>query len=185
MGIRQSDIEGAWIVDGTRHGDERGWFQELFKHSAVERETGFRFDPVQINVSHSIEGVIRGIHYSIAPAGQAKYVSVMSGQIDDYIIDIRPSSATFGRWQRVRLGAREGNAVILGPHMGHAFQAISAEATVCYAVTAEFNVEAEKAINPFCPRLAIDWATDVSPIVSTKDTVAPGLDEQMGNGLLP
>ena len=185
MKIRQSDIDGAWLVEGVRHGDDRGWFQELFKHSAVERETGFRFDPVQINVSHSTAGVIRGIHYSIAPQGQAKYVSVMSGVIDDYVIDIRPTSPSFGTWQRVRLDATLGNSVIIGPHMGHAFQAISPQATVCYAATAEFDLNAEKAINPMCPRLAIAWDGSLSPIISTKDEAAPGLDEQRENGLLP
>lgn len=185
MKFEPSKIEGAWIVEGVRHGDDRGWFQELFKQSVIERETGFRFAPVQINVSHSTAGVIRGVHYSIAPHGQAKYVTVLSGAVDDYIIDIRPASPTFGTWQRVRLDSAQGNAVLLGPHMGHAFQAVSPEATVSYAVTAEFNPDAEKAINPMCPRLAIEWDPSASPIISPKDHAAAGLLEQLENGLLP
>jgi dTDP-4-dehydrorhamnose 3,5-epimerase len=141
--ITESEIAGAWIIEGTRHGDDRGWFQELFKKSTVKNATGFEFSPVQINVSHSVQGVVRGIHYSIAPEGQAKYVSVLDGEIDDYIIDVRQGSPTFGKWQRVRVTAALGNSVLLGSNLAHAFQVVSKSATVCYAVSAEFNPTAE------------------------------------------
>ena len=181
----ESTINGAWIITPVRHGDDRGWFQELFKSSTVKNATGFDFSPVQINVSHSAQGVIRGIHYSIAPQGQAKYVSVLDGEIDDYIIDVRPSSPTFGKWQRVRLTAALGNSVLLGPNLAHAFQVVSTRATVCYAVTAEFNPEAEKAINPFCPELAIGWDSTIHPLLSPKDEAAPTLNQQRELNVLP
>ena len=181
----ESTISGAWIITPVRHGDDRGWFQELFKSSTVKNATGFDFSPVQINVSHSAQGVIRGIHYSIASQGQAKYVSVLDGEIDDYIIDVRPSSPTFGKWQRVRLTAALGNSVLLGPNLAHAFQVVSTRATVCYAVTAEFNPEAEKAINPFCPELAIGWDSTIHPLLSPKDEAAPTLNQQRELNVLP
>lgn len=181
----ESTINGAWIIDPIRHTDERGWFQELFKFSAIKMNTGINFAPVQINVSHSTQGVVRGIHYSIAPEGQAKYVSVMEGEIDDYIIDVRPSSPTFGMWQRVRLSAEQGNSILLGSSLAHAFQAVSAHATVCYAVTAEFNPEAEKAINPFCPQLDIEWSNFFPALLSPKDAVAPILEQQLRLQQLP
>ena len=181
----ESTIKGAWIIEPVRHADERGWFQELFKFSTIKSATGLDFSPVQINVSHSSQGVVRGIHYSIAPEGQAKYVSVMKGEIDDYIIDVRPNSPTFGKWQRVRLTAERGNSVLLGSNLAHAFQAVSPEATVCYAVTAEFNQEAEKAINPFCPQLSIAWDSSLPTLLSPKDEAAPSLREQEIARLLP
>ena len=185
MKLSKSRIEGAWLIDPVRHGDERGWFQEWFKKSGVEQQTGFSFDPVQLNVSHSQQGVVRGIHYSIALEGQAKYVTVMSGEIDDYIIDIRPKSPTFGQWERVRLSSDIGNSVLLGPNLAHAFQCVSAEATVCYAVSAEFNAESEKAINPLCPTLNIVWDKNFPISLSAKDNNAPFLDDQLLNGQLP
>lgn len=183
--ISESTIEGAWIIDAVRHGDERGWFQELFKSSTIKQSIGVDFSPVQINVSHSTQGVVRGIHYSIAPEGQAKYVSVVSGEIDDYIIDVRIGSPTFGQWERVRLTAAQGNTVLLGSNLAHAFQTVSSEATVCYAVTAEFNPAAEKAINPFCTDLQITWETTVPPRLSPKDMLAPDLATQISASLLP
>jgi dTDP-4-dehydrorhamnose 3,5-epimerase len=181
----ESTITGAWIIDPVRHGDERGWFQELFKFSTIKQSTGIDFFPTQINVSHSVQGVIRGIHYSIAQHGQAKYVSVMNGEIDDYIIDIRESSPTFGQWQRVRVTAELGNSVLLSSNLAHAFQVVSEEATVCYAVTSEFDPQAEKAINPFCSSLAIQWNSSFPTLLSPKDEMAPTLLEQRMKQLLP
>ena len=181
----EATIKGAWIIDPIRHGDDRGWFQELFKHSTIQKATGFDFSPVQINVSNSSQGVVRGIHYSIAQKGQAKYVSVLDGEIDDYIIDVRAGSPTFGQWQRVRLSSAKGNSVLLGSNLAHAFQAISPQATVCYAVTAEFDPENEKAINPFCPQLAIAWETSVPALLSPTDKAAPNLEHQLRANNLP
>ena len=185
MKLSKSSIDGAWLIDPVRHGDERGWFQEWFKKSDIEKQIGFSFEPVQLNVSHSQQGVVRGIHYSVATEGQAKYVTAMSGEIDDYIIDVRPGSPTFGQWERVRLSSTIGNSVLLGSNLAHAFQCVSAEATVCYAVSAEFNAESEKAINPLCPTLNIVWDKNFPISLSVKDNNAPFLDDQLLNGQLP
>ncbi len=181
----ESTIKGAWIIDAVRHGDERGWFQELFKFSTVKEATGFEFFPVQINVSHSSQGVVRGIHYSIAPEGQAKYVSVLDGEIDDYIIDVRIGSPTFGQWEKIRLSATQGNSVLLGTNLAHAFQVVSPQATVCYAVTAEFNPDAEKAINPNCTELNVQWNQDYPMSLSPKDESAADTLDQQKNYCLP
>jgi dTDP-4-dehydrorhamnose 3,5-epimerase len=185
MKLSPSSIEGAWLVDPVRHGDDRGWFQEWFKKSEVEKQIGFSFEPVQLNVSRSQVGVVRGIHYSIAAVGQAKLVTVMSGEIDDYIIDVRPGSPTFGRWERVRLSSERGNSVLLGPNLAHAFHCLSDDAVICYAVSAEYNPEAEKAINPMCPTLKIEWNANFPVLLSPKDEAAPNLEDQRIAGLLP
>jgi dTDP-4-dehydrorhamnose 3,5-epimerase len=185
MKLSPSSIEGAWLVDPVRHGDGRGWFQEWFKKSEVEKQIGFSFEPVQLNVSQSQMGVVRGIHYSVAAVGQAKLITVMSGEIDDYIVDVRPGSPTFGTWERVRLSSALGNSVLLGPNLAHAFHCLSDDAVICYAVSAEYNPEAEKAINPMCPTLNIEWNTDIPVLLSPKDQAAPNLEDQRIAGMLP
>jgi dTDP-4-dehydrorhamnose 3,5-epimerase len=185
MKLSPSSIEGAWLVDPVRHDDDRGWFQEWFKKSEVENQIGFSFEPVQLNISQSQMGVVRGIHYSMAAVGQAKLVTVMSGEIDDYIIDVRPGSPTFGRWERVRLSSELGNSVLLGPNLAHAFHCLSDDAVICYAVSAEYNPEAEKAINPMCPTLKIEWNANFPILLSPKDEEAPNLEDQRIAGLLP
>ena len=185
MTAKELDIRGAWHIEGRRFADDRGFFQEWFKSSSLHSMTGVSFVPVQANISRSAAGVIRGIHYSIAPEGQGKLVTVMSGAIDDYVIDIRPSSPSFGQWQRVRLTSDNGDALLIDPYLGHAFQALSDDTVVSYLVTAELNPEMEKGITPFCPEVGINWALHAPDAVSPKDREANGLSAQSKAGLLP
>jgi dTDP-4-dehydrorhamnose 3,5-epimerase len=185
MKVRELDIKGAWHIEPTRHRDDRGWFQEWFKHSEVLEETGYDFAPLQANISHSARGTIRGVHYSTAPQGQAKLVTVLHGEIDDYIIDIRPTSPTFGKWERIRLTADNGCSVLLSAHLGHAFHALVDDTVVNYLVTAEYNPTVEHGITPMCPHLAIDWADTGQYLLAPKDEQAPDLHAQRSAGLLP
>lgn len=185
MTITELSIGGAWKIDITRYPDNRGWFQEWFKKSELQAHINFDFSAVQANISKSAAGVIRGIHYSIAPQGQAKLVTVMSGAIDDYVVDINPKSPTFGGWERVHISADQGTAVLLSPHMGHAFQALTADTVVSYIVTAEFNPGMEKGITPMCPYVAIEWTAKPAAIISAKDLQAPQLITQRDSGNLP
>ena len=185
MNITELSLAGAWVIHPTRHADNRGWFQEWFKKSELHAAIGYEFSPVQANISHSKKGTIRGVHYSTASIGQAKLVTVLAGEIDDYVIDIRPSSPTFGQWERVRLSADNGYSVLLSPHMGHAFHALSDQTVVNYLVSAEYNPGAEKGITPFCPHLSIDWADTGGFDVAPKDAEAPDLLTQRDAGLLP
>ena len=185
MNITPLSIQGAWLIEGRRFEDDRGWFQEWFKKSEVFAQTGFDFKPVQTNISKSAAGSIRGIHYSVATQGQGKLVTVMSGAIDDYVIDVRPTSPTFGNWEKVRLDSRTGGSLLLSPNLGHAFQALEKDTIVSYLVTAEFNPEAEKGITPFCLQLGIKWDSTIAPLVSQKDTDAPTLEDQLKSQNLP
>ncbi|CAB4551942.1 MAG: dTDP-4-dehydrorhamnose 3,5-epimerase [Actinobacteria bacterium] len=185
MNVSSLGIQGAWLITPQRHGDDRGWFQEWFKHSEVLEKTGYDFAPLQANISHSARGTIRGVHYSTAQVGQAKLVTVLHGEIDDYVVDIRPSSPTFGKWERVRLSAHNGHSVLLSAHLGHAFHALVDDTVVNYLVTAEYNPTAEHGITPMCPHLAIDWADTGKYLLAPKDEQAPDLHTQHNAGLLP
>ena len=185
MKVRELDIKGAWHIEPTRHRDDRGWFQEWFKHSSLRDACGYDFAPVQANISYSQRGTVRGIHYSTAPQGQAKLVTVLHGEIDDYVIDIRPTSPTFGKWERIRLSADNGCSVLVSAHLGHAFHALVDDTVVNYLVTAEYNPTAEHGITPMCPHLAIDWADTGEYHLAPKDAQAPDLITQRNAGNLP
>ena len=185
MKVTSLEIQGAWLITPDRHRDDRGWFQEWFKHSEVLEKTGYDFVPLQANISHSARGTIRGVHYSTAQEGQAKLVTVLHGEIDDYVIDIRPSSPTFGKWERVHLTAENGHSVLLSAHLGHAFHALTDNTVVNYLVTAEYNPTAEKGVTPMCPHLGIDWANTGQYLLAPKDERAPDLYAQQSAGLLP
>ena len=185
MKLTPLGIEGAWVAESPIWSDDRGFFREWFKSADIDEATGRSFGIEQANISHSSKGTLRGIHYSIAPQGQGKLVTVMSGSIDDYVMDVRPSSPTFGNWEKVRLDSRTGGSLLLSPNLGHAFQALEKDTIVSYLVTAEFNPEAEKGITPFCPKLAIEWDSTIAPLVSQKDNDAPTLEDQLKSKNLP
>lgn len=185
MNIEPLSIAGAWRISGRRFADDRGWFQEWFKRSALLEATGYDFAPVQTNISRSAANVVRGIHYSTAPNGQGKLVTVMNGEVNDYVIDLDPASPTFGRWAMAHLSSDSGDSVLIAPHMGHAFQSLCDGTVVSYLVTAEFDPESEKGINPLCPTIGITWSGDINGLVSPKDLSAPTLLQQKDAGLLP
>ena len=185
MNVTELHIAGSWLITPLRHEDERGWFQEWFKHSELLTATGYDFSPVQANISQSKRGTIRGIHYSTAAVGQAKLVTVLAGEIDDYVVDIRSDSPTFGQWQRIHLSAENGHSVLLSAHLGHAFHVLSDNTVVNYLVSAEYNPTAELGITPFCPHLAIEWADTNGFSVAPKDVNAAQLPQQLEAGLLP
>ena len=98
MEITPLAIEGAWLAHSPVWSDQRGYFREWFKVADVEKVTGRSFSAEQGNISESSRGTVRGIHYSIAQRGQAKWVTCVTGSIKDYIVDIRPESKSFGKW---------------------------------------------------------------------------------------
>ena len=107
-------IEGAWLFESPSHGDDRGFFREWFKSSTISETLGREFSLSQSNLSRSKKGVVRGIHFSLAPMGQAKWVTCANGAIWDVVVDIRPNSPTFKRWEAIELRAEEGQALNLG-----------------------------------------------------------------------
>lgn len=185
MNVVELSISGAWFITPTRHGDDRGWFQEWFKHSELLTACGYDFVPVQANISRSKKGTIRGVHFSTAAVGQAKLVTVLAGEIDDYVVDVRPSSPTFGKWERIRLSAENGCSVLLSAHLGHAFHVLADDTVVNYLVSAEYNPAVEKGVSPFCSHLAVEWADTGGFSVAPKDAEAPNLFTQRDAGNLP
>jgi dTDP-4-dehydrorhamnose 3,5-epimerase len=180
------DIDGVWLFESPVFRDERGLFREWFKSEAVEEYTGRKFEIAQANVSLSSKGTLRGIHYSMTPKGQAKWVTCVAGSIKDVIIDIRPNSPTFGNWIEVELSGDAGKAVFIGEGLGHGFLALEENTVVSYLVSTSFSVIDEYEINPLDKEIGIKW--DIEPEllkISEKDRMAPTLSEQLSRGKLP
>ena len=179
-------IEGAWVVQSPVWGDERGFFREWFKASDISRVTGRDFSVAQANISSSARGGVRGIHYSLAEGGQAKWVTCVSGAIRDVIVDIRPSSPTYGKSVVVELSGASGHAVFISESLGHAFVSLEDASTVAYLVSSPFSLTDEYEINPLDPELGIEWGLSVDELLlSPKDKVAPSLANRAGQGKLP
>jgi dTDP-4-dehydrorhamnose 3,5-epimerase len=182
--IRPLGIEGAFEVTPVQHGDDRGRFLEWYRFDALTEAVGHRLDLAQANLSTSVRGVVRGVHFADVPPGQAKYVTCVSGAVLDVIVDIRVGSPTFGTWEAVRLDDEDRRAVYLSEGLGHGFCALTEGATVAYLCSSTYRPGHEHGVHPLDPELGIAWPV-ADPVLSGKDAVAPSLAEAGAKGLLP
>jgi len=178
-------IEGAWVFTPQVHSDDRGSFAEAFRGAEFAADLGYRLDVAQANCSVSRRGVIRGIHYADVPPGQAKYVTCVAGAILDVVVDLRTGSPSFGKWEAVPLDAGTRRAVFLAEGLGHAFMALTDDATALYLCSTPYAPGREHGVDPLDPAIGIAWPLDTEPVLSEKDAAAPTLDEALRAGLLP
>jgi dTDP-4-dehydrorhamnose 3,5-epimerase len=179
MEFRELAVPGAWVITPRQFGDDRGMFLESFKASEFEKVTGRPFDLRQANCSVSAAGVLRGIHYTEDPPGQAKYVTCVRGAFLDVVVDLRQGSPTYGRWDSVVLDDVERRSMYLSEGLGHAILSLEDRSTVTYLCSLEYAPEFDRDIDAFDPQLGIEWPTvgrDGRPLTyvrSPKDTAAP------------
>ena len=186
MELTPLGIEGAWLAESPVWSDERGFFREWFKSEDIEKATGKSVGIEQANLSVSSKGTLRGIHYSIAPRGQAKWVTCVTGSIKDVIVDIRPDSKTFRKWIGVELTSNSGKAVFISEGLGHGFIALEDNTAVAYLVSTPFSPSHEFEINPLDEEIGINWGMEISELkITDKDKNAPTLTELVAEGQLP
>jgi dTDP-4-dehydrorhamnose 3,5-epimerase len=179
-------IDGAWLAESPVWKDDRGFFREWFKSEAIKSEIGRDFKIEQANTSLSSLGTLRGIHYSTAPRGQAKWITCVIGSIKDVIVDIRPESNTFGKWIEVILSGDEGKAIFVSEGLGHGYLALEDNTVVTYLTSTPFSPNDEFEINPLDEKIGINWGMDLSELkISDKDKTAPTLAERFAEGKLP
>ena len=186
MKLTPLGIKGAWLAESPVWNDERGFFREWFKSEDLKSATGRDFGIEQANISSSSVGTLRGIHYSIAALGQAKWITCVSGSIQDVIVDIRPDSKSFGQWIEVELLGNSGQAVFISEGLGHGFVALVDNTAVAYLVSTPFSPTDEFEINPLDEKIGIKWRVDLRDLkISEKDKKAPTLAERLAEGKLP
>lgn len=153
--------------------DARGFLLESFKRSAFQ-EAGIREPFVQLNRTHSIGGVLRGLHYQHPPAAQGKLVHVIRGEIFDVAVDLRVGSPTYAKWTGRRLSDQYPESVYVPPGFAHGYCTLSKEAGVVYLVTAEYSPAHEAGIVWDDEGLSIRWPIR-HPLVSERDAELPSL----------
>jgi dTDP-4-dehydrorhamnose 3,5-epimerase len=184
--IRELRVPDSYEITPKQFGDDRGVFLEWYRFDKLEETIGHSLSLAQGNTSVSKRGVVRGIHFADVPPSQAKYVTATHGAVLDYVIDIRVGSPTFGEWDTVLLDDTDRRAIYLSEGLGHAFVALTDDATVSYLVTSTFNAEREHGINPLDSDIGLVFPEEAGePLLSPKDTDAPSLAEAAAQGLLP
>lgn len=186
MQIRELDIPDAFEITPVQHEDDRGVFLEWYRFDDLEEAVGHPLTLRQANISVSRKGVVRGIHFAEIPLGQAKYVTVTSGAVLDFVIDIRVGSPTFGMWDSVLLDTTDRRAVYVAEGLGHLALSLTDDATFTYLVSDIYQPQREHGINPLDPEVGLVFPKDAPELVlSSKDTDAPGLLEAQELGILP
>ncbi len=173
MIIKETPLNGLMVIEPTVYGDDRGYFLESYNEKKFI-DIGIPNKFVQDNESCSAYGVIRGLHYQLAPYAQAKLVRVVRGTVFDVAVDIRIDSPTFGKWYGVELSGENKRQFYIPRGFAHGFSVLSPEAVFIYKCDNFYNPNAEKGIAFDDPFLAIDWKLQKNDIlVSEKDNNYP------------
>lgn len=168
MKVIATTLPEVLILEPRVFGDARGFFYESFNERVFMESTGVQANFVQDNHSRSQKNVLRGLHYQVENA-QGKLVRVVAGEVLDVAVDLRRSSAHFGRWVAVRLSADNKRQLWIPPGFGHGFVVLSDVAEFLYKTTDYYNPEAERCVRWDDPTLAIDWQIEGAPLLSPKD----------------
>jgi dTDP-4-dehydrorhamnose 3,5-epimerase len=169
--IRYFDIEGVFEVIPDIYRDDRGIFFESYNRDKF-LEKGINLNFVQDNQSFSKKKVIRGLHFQFSPFDQGKLIRVISGKALDIAVDIRPDSASMGKYISCILDSDINNMLYMPAGFAHGFLALT-DIVLFYKCTKSYNKEYEGGIIWNDPELAIDWGIS-SPLMSSKDIALPG-----------
>ncbi|MEU1185459.1 dTDP-4-dehydrorhamnose 3,5-epimerase family protein [Streptomyces sp. NPDC005820] len=185
MDVHALDIDGAFAFTPPVFKDRRGLFASPFQGAAFAETLGKPLFQVQ-QVSHNLSsrGVLRGIHFTATPPGMAKYVYCPYGQLQDYLIDLRVGSPTFGKWITTRLGADTARALYVPVGVGHAFLSLADDSMAVYVMSEGYVPENEYAMNPLDPEIGLAFPEDVELVQSDRDLAAPSLAEALERGML-
>lgn len=171
--VTRCEIDGLIVIQPTLHFDSRGYFLETYNQQDM-RESGLDMLFVQDNQSMSEHGVLRGLHYQIKHP-QGKLIRVISGEVFDVAVDLRPESKSYGKWHGVILSAENRKQFYIPEGFAHGFLVISEAAELCYKCTDFYHPRDEGGIRWNDPTLAIQWPLPpgTKPILSKKDQELP------------
>ena len=170
MKLIPTAISGLLIIEPRVFGDARGFFYESFNQQAFDAAIGTQYQFVQDNHSRSARGVLRGLHYQLAPRAQGKLVRVVRGAVFDVAVDLRQSSRSFGQWVGVELSEDNQRQLWIPPGFAHGFLVLSESTDFLYKTTDYYSPEHERCIAWDDPAISVRWP-DVgsAPQLSAKD----------------
>lgn len=167
MNIIKTPIEGLLVVEPKVFPDDRGYFLESYQKKRY-LESGIEADFVQDNLSKSVKGTLRGLHYQLPPFDQAKLVQVIAGEVFDVAVDIRKGSPTFGHHFGLDLSAENKRQFFIPRGFAHGFCVTSETAIFYYKCDSYYSPSHERGIHWSDGRLDINWPAK-KPVISDKD----------------
>jgi dTDP-4-dehydrorhamnose 3,5-epimerase len=172
MKFTETHLKGCFILEPTIHGDHRGYFYESYNKQVFEEGIGTSVNFVQDNQSSSTFGTLRGLHFQKGEHMQAKLVRVLSGEVLDIAVDMRPESPTYKQHIALKLSGENKKQLFVPRGFAHGFVTLSEDAEFIYKCDNNYNKEAEGGIIFSDPELAIDWILKENEIIlSEKDQI--------------
>jgi dTDP-4-dehydrorhamnose 3,5-epimerase len=170
--FRETKLAGAFVVEPERVVDERGFFARSYCRREFERldlESGF----VQSSISYNeARGILRGMHYQVAPHEEAKLVRCTRGAIHDVIVDLRPGSTTFNQWVGMELSAENRLTLYVPRGFAHGFVTLEPQTELAYQISAFYEPGSAVGFRWDDPAFGIEWPV-AQPIVSERDAAFP------------
>jgi len=174
----RTSIADVVIIEPQVHGDDRGYFIETFRADKLEEFLGYKINFCQDNESKSSRGVLRGLHYQLAPYSQTKIVRVIQGRVLDVAVDIRKGSPTFGEFVSVELSGENKKQLLIPRGFAHGFVVLEDDTTFAYKVDNYYSPECDRGVAFDDESLDIDWILNQKELnLSAKDRVQPKLSE--------
>ncbi len=165
MQFTDTSVTGAKVIDPSPHEDERGYFMRAWCAREFS-EHGIDFLPVQANMAFSrLKGTVRGMHFQIAPALEAKLVRCTRGIAFDVVLDLRPDSATYGKWSGAELSAQNGRMLYVPAGCAHGCQSLEDSTEIHYLTSCVYTPNSARGVRFDDPTFRIQWplvATNVS-----------------------
>jgi len=178
MNFIRTAIEDVVIIEPVVHGDARGYFVETFRADKLEEFLSYKINFCQDNESKSSRGVLRGLHYQLAPAAQTKLVRVIQGKVLDVAVDIRKGSPTFGQHVSVELSSENKRQLLVPRGFAHGFVVLEDDTVFAYKVDNYYSPENDRGILFSDEALGINWQVPKEELLlSAKDQVQPKLSE--------
>jgi dTDP-4-dehydrorhamnose 3,5-epimerase len=173
LNVQETGLDGVLLIEPMPFADERGWFMESW-NAATYRSAGIPDRFVQDNHSCSGAGVLRGLHYQLG-VPQGKLVRVAAGRVFDVAVDLRRSSASFGKWTGAELSAANKRQMWIPPGFAHGFLSLEAGSECLYKCTAPYAREEERTVLWSDPNIGIAWPLEgiEAPLMSERDRTAP------------
>ena len=178
MNFIRTKIEDVVIIEPKVHGDSRGYFVETFREDKLTEFLGYEINFCQDNESKSSKGVLRGLHYQLAPYAQSKLVRVIQGSVLDVAVDIRKGSSTFGNYVAIELTSENKKQMFIPRGFAHGFVVLEDDTIFVYKVDNYYNPKCDRGIAFDDKTLNIDWLLDENELnLSEKDKAQPKLKE--------
>ncbi|WP_282030217.1 dTDP-4-dehydrorhamnose 3,5-epimerase [Winogradskyella eximia] len=174
MIIKETKIEGCFIIEPQVFEDKRGYFLESYNQATFNKALELDIKFVQDNESQSSKGVLRGLHYQLGKYAQAKLVRVIKGRVLDVVVDLRPNSSTFGEHISVELSEENKTQFFVPRGFAHGFLVLEDDTIFSYKCDNFYNKASEVGIIYNDEDLAIDWKYSKQELtISEKDLILP------------